>query len=474
MKIVSPSRSLLLSLSIATLGVAVVPTALAGESARAPSTSAPTLALGGACRVDDGARPGSAPKATALQASPKIGAVGDTIELRATLSLADRTAVANETLRFRVAGKDVGAARTDARGVAALPFKVPNAVGPVPIEVTYAGSARCGAAKGSANLARIKASTKIDLTTAAAHRAGESAHVSGTLTRITDDAAVDGREIAIWYGGKQVSKVTTSSTKGSFSASVPLPKGAGANAKIEARFDGDPLYAPAADDVAFQVLPPKRRAELRWYGVQGKVGESATLVAELFEDNGPSQARRPIVGKKILFTIHRDGRWARPSMPATVLGEGVTAIDGRARVPIKLGERGILPSTPFGYTLLARVVDGADLEIESDTDTTLRIDASPVVVTMTAPSSAAIGQPSPIKVRVLRATDKAPIAGAWVALSPGGGGGKTGDDGEALFPFTPAGGTPTGPLSLTAKVTKSKIYEEGSASATVTITPKVN
>ena len=136
---------------------------------------------------------------TELKAHDMIGAIGATVPLKATLKLkTDGRPVPNHTIRFRVSGTSVGADKTNGQGTAQVDYKVPNQFGARKLEVEFAGTLVCAAAKDEETLGVVKSATKMTLALLNPNlpiREGSTVHVNGKIVRITDQGGLDGREI---------------------------------------------------------------------------------------------------------------------------------------------------------------------------------------------------------------------------------------------------------------------------------------
>ncbi|HQQ78671.1 MAG TPA: Ig-like domain-containing protein [Thermoanaerobaculia bacterium] len=406
-------------------------------------------------------------KPTDLASKGMIGAVGDTVPLKATLtSKADGKPLAGKSISFKVAGKDAGNATTGPTGEAKLDYKVPNdpPPGPHPMEARFAGDSEWGSSSVSANFGVFKASTKITFNAPPTGvNEGETANVSGKLVRITDQAGIHGREISMTVNGKTAGKVTTSN--GGFTLSYPVPKNFPPKATVEAQFEGDVLYAATAATTAFDVKNPVKPGFLLWEGAKGKIGETVTLKARLTE--APVGIGKGISGIVVRFWMDRGPRWAAPHVPQINLCQGTTDSSGGASCSVKLN------ATALPYTAYAHAdVDTQVWNVTKVSDPIIDIDKAAVHLALSGPSTAHIGQSISIKVRVTRTTDGGPVKNASIHLSPAAA--KTTDDnGDATFTLpVPSGGT--GPKPFKATYAGNDNYHPGEGSITINVTPATN
>lgn len=423
--------------------------------------------------VTQGPGPVSAPVPGALKARTPtelackgmLGAIGDTVSLKATLkSKADGNPLLRKTLSFWVAGKNVGTAPTGPAGEAKLDYKVPNdpPPGPHPMEARFAGDDEWGPSSVSASFGVFKASTKLVFNAPPTGvNEGETAAISGKLTRITDQAGIHGREISMTVNGKSAGKVTTSS--GAFTFSYPVPKNFPPKATVEAQFEGDVLYAATAATTAFEVKGPVKPAFLTWEGAKGKLGETVTLKARLTE--APVGIGKGIGGIVVRFWMDRGPRWGPPHVDNISLCQDTTNSAGNASCSVKLNAKVLL------YTASAHAdVDTQVWKVLKISDPVIAIEKAAVHLAVNGPSTAHIGQNVSLKVRLTRTTDGSPIKGASIPLSTV----KTTDDnGEATFTFPIPSGV-TGPRSFKATYAGNDSYHPGEGAITINVTPAVN
>jgi hypothetical protein len=406
---------------------------------------------------------------TVLEAYPMIGAIGDTVPVKAKLRL-QKTGkpVPGHTLHFRIGGQLIGSAKTDSQGMARVNYKVPNQMGPKPIGVTYNGSSLCKSARASANFGTVKSATRIELhnnSSGYTPQRGGKYGFRGTLTRITDQAPLFGRELLLFVNGKPVGKTATDQT-GRFIETIDVPSDAPNTLAVKAQFEGDDLYAPTAGVIHENVLPPPYTAYLIWQGVTGKVGQTVTVTAMLSK-HYPPMPGSGVAGKTVRIWRERDRRWALPHVPSKPLGSATTDAHGVARITFKIDD------DAMAYSLYAHA-DAPEREftLVKKSDPRYVVQRAPVNIVPSGPNSGSIGSTINFEVTVSRATDGAPVAGERVRVdfsAPV----ATDRAGHATLPYTVSAGG-TGPRTLTFKVDEGERTEAGTKGLPFTATPNTN
>lgn len=212
-------------------------------------------------------------RSTDVATKPMIGAIGDTVPLRATLvSKVDGQPLAGRRIAFRVAGHDAGDALTGPTGEVKVDFKVPSdPAGSYPLEARFTGDANHGPSVATSTFGVVKAATHmIGMSDPKVVNEGDAVNLIGRLDRTTDEGGLDGRAIAVMLNGQPVAKVATD--HGNFSWKWAVPKGAPSKASVRFQFDGDALYTATGAAIDFAVRPPARPAILSFQGESGKVG----------------------------------------------------------------------------------------------------------------------------------------------------------------------------------------------------------
>ncbi len=409
-----------------------------------------------------------------LKASPMIGAIGDTVPLKARLSLNGKP-VLGHTLHFRVNSMSAGSDKTDGQGEARVMYKVPNDMGPKTIQVRYAGSAECSAAENTANFGPIKSATRLYLEAPSGTiKAGGKLYMQGSLKRITDQLGLDGREVSLNVNGKPIGKVTT--VNGRFPVNYDVPANAQGTLNVAAQFDGDVLYAPYQVRRHVSVLSPPVKVYLFWNNAEGRIGDTITLTGCLGR-SATTPCAQPVAGQKVRFWADRGPRW-HPSIqvPAFQLGSGNTNAQGKVTVQWKVElANGSLSNKdlPQSYTLSAHADVGYDqYSLEKKSDPKLKVNRTPSALAITAPANAKIGQTITLKVRLTRTSDNAPIKA--VKVTGPFGQQTTNDNGEASASYTVSSQMGTGSKPLLFKFAGEHRYLPVEKSQNIQISPSTN
>jgi hypothetical protein len=401
-------------------------------------------------------------KTTDLATKPMIGAIGDTVPLRATLtSKADGKPLAGRRVAFRVAGKDAGDALTGPAGDVKVDFKVPSdpPPGSYPMEARFTGDADHGPSSAATTFGVVKAATHmIWMSDPKAVNEGDTVQLGGRFNRTTDEDGVDGRTIALTLNGQPLAKAV--SDHGNFSWKWVVPKGAPAKATVRFQFDGDALYAATGAAVEFSVRAPARPAILSFQGESGKVGQPVTFRARLFEP--PPIPGIGVPGIAVDFWVAEDGN--DPGAFSFPMCTATTNTNGDASCTAHL------PKLARNYRLGAHAkVDATIWKVEEIGAQPITVSRSPVHVAVTGPSTAKIGQTMTIKARLTRTTDGSPLQNERLLLPELYGAQPTNANGEATFTF-PAPGPNAGPHDFSVSFESNPNYEAGYGGAKVTLT----
>lgn len=408
-----------------------------------------------------------------LKASYMLGAIGDTVPLKAKLTLSGKP-VHSHTLHFRVNNVSVGSDKTDNQGQAKVMYKVPNDMGPKTTQVRYNGSAACSGAQDTATFGTVKSATKITLTPPANTTAGKPLTMNGKLTRITDQMGIDGREIEIKVYNAPAGKSTT--VNGNFSIKYDVPANKTGTVPVEARFTGDTLYVPNVATTSVPIKAPPVKVYLFWNNAEGRIGDTITLTGCLGR-SATTPCAQPVAGQKVRFWADRGPRW-HPSIqvPNFQLGSGNTNAQGKVTVSWKAELANVSLSNkdlPQSYTLSAHAdVDYGQYSLEKKSDPKLTVKRTPSAIAITAPGTAKIGQTITLKVRLTRTSDNAPIKGAKVTGPFGQQ--TTNDNGEASAPYTVSSQMGTGSKPLLFKFAGEHRYLPVEKSQNIQISPSTN
>ncbi|MEZ4385524.1 MAG: hypothetical protein R3A79_29630 [Nannocystaceae bacterium] len=395
-------------------------------------------------------------RTTKVTAKYAIGAIGETITLKATLVVDGSTPVALKPLEFTVDGQVVGTAKTNSKGEATLAYKIPNLFGAKPLQVRYAGNNLCKGSSDDGTVGTVRASTSIALTLSKYANVGTSTTISAQLKRTTDGAVISGREVDVYVAGAKVATVLTN-TSGRFQVKHTPMSGADKPLEVKAHFTGDVLYVANATTASTPLYPPLQTVYLRWSNATGFYGQ--TLPSGVIVTTGS-----PITGAKFKGAPVR--MWSDDDGDLQSLGEGVSTTLGIAQVPLKLTVR------PGIYRLGAH----ADIPRERYTldkgSATLRVHKAPVALTVTGPSAVHIGAPANFTVKAVRTTDNKVVKGLDVCyLSKCA---ETDAAGRATLSLaiTSDDGTGTRNLSFTSR--EDAYHVAGAKSFAVTVQPSIN
>lgn len=401
---------------------------------------------------------------TAMTAASKLGAVGDTITLKATLKHKfNGASVTGQPVKFFVDGAYVGTGQTVAGGNAQTQYKVPNAVAGRTIKADFAGSPNYQPSSDTASLNVVKAGTKIEAAVqdpSSPKFAGSSAHIQGNLSRITDNTGLDGRAVQISANGTAVGNVATSPS-GSFSFTYNIPANFAGTAQMAASFAGDTLYFPVSGNFSFIVSPPIRPAYLFWNDALGTVGQTVAVSAALKKT--PLISAAGFSGETVNFQIYSGGEWH-------TVGSATTDGEGRAVAQIKI-ERDAAT-----YSFRARVkrntanpLDVTDLSSNKH----FLVMKSPVQLTVAGPSQAKVGDSVMFTVRVKRTTDQQYVRDVSVSFA-GSSSKKTNNLGTVIFFYDVPVAGGLGQRTLAIESYANDRYSASSTTKTITVGPKTN
>lgn len=405
-----------------------------------------------------------AQQSTTMAAANKLGAVGDTITLKATLKRkSNGTSVTGQPVKFFVDGNYAGTGQTDAGGNAQAQYKVPNAVAGRTIKADFAGSPNYQPSSDTANLTVIKAGTKIEAGVQDPNSprfAGSSAFIQGELSRITDNSGLDGRAVQISANGTVVGNVATSPS-GRFSFTYNIPTNFAGTAQMAASFAGDSLYFPVSGNFSFMVSPPIKPAYLYWNDALGKVGQTVAVSAMLKKT--PLISGAGFSGETINFQIYSDGEWH-------TVGSATTNGEGRAGTQIKI-ER---DSGSYSFRARVKRNPASPLDVtELSSNKHFLVLKSSVQLSVAGPSQAKVGDSVMFTVRVMRTTDQQYVRDVSVSFA-GSGSKKTNHLGTVIFFYDVPDVGGLGQRTLTVESYGNDRYSASSTTKTITVGPKTN
>ena len=349
------------------------------------------------------------------------GALGASVTLATTLTRSsDGAPLASRSVAFTVDATAVGSGDTDASGVAALPYTVPDglALGAHALGASFVGEAAYAASSGSATLTVEQGATALAAADVAG-ALGASVTLAATLTRSSDGAPLAGRSVAF---SVDAAAVGSGDTDPSGVASLPytVPDGLALGAHtLGASFVGEAAYAASSGSATLTV--EQGATALAASDVTGRRSASVTLSATLRR----SVDGAPLAGRSLAFAI--DGT---PTAAATTATSGVAA----APYTIPAG------ATAGVHPILVAFA-GEEAYAAAAASATLTVDTTLYATTVTVPSRINIGalQRVPLGAFLRRASDNAAVGNRWVAFKVDGtgvGGAATNSSGIALMYWT--------------------------------------
>lgn len=399
---------------------------------------------------------------TRVKVENTIGAVGDTVPLKATLSIkADDKPVPGQTVSFLIANKFIAKGTTDRMGKVKVEYKVPDETGSKEILAMFFGSDKYQASSDTANIAMIQSSSKIDLkflNPNNTYHSGSRVDLYGKLYRITDNEGIKGREILIEAQGKTVDKVASglaSGHFGKFSYDYIIPNDFTGNLKLSARFEGDSLYLGNIGDVNINVMPARQYVYFFWNSVSGQVGQTVTVNVKTCKSKTYSD-NNGVSGLHIGVSLN-----------SKRVAEGYTDANGQFNAQIKLEH------DAGKYDLNVYHIGTTDIYNfgSAPGEKYMTITKSPVVIYVNGSTTARIGDKLMYTVIVHRTSTDEGIGDLPVRFQDGQLK-NTSHMGSAVFFYTVPGTLGNRIISATTKETAR--YEAGSGAITVNVLPKNN
>ena len=412
-------------------------------------------------------------QAVDLETGLTIGAVGANVTFRATLrDHATAAPLAGQTITFKVAGALAGTATTDANGLATSPpFIVPNAfgIGDKPIESFFSPTGGYLGASSKNNLDVVKSATRV---LCSAELSGYSANhpwqptdggtLSCELTRITDNAKLDGRMLHLKMNGSPLKDMTTVS--GDIYTTFKVPNAS--MMTIDVGFDGDALYLPSVGIVKkkVQAAPTPVYIVLAIPPPVTHVGD--TVVFTLYAGQKPPVGiglppAEPVAGMGLAVVF--DSAYSGTSNIGN-FGTVYTNSKGVATLTAKMQHAGVGSVRPFledegnGYKYSWANFNNAH-------QSPFNVERSPLTLSVSGPASGQIGQSLPINVKAVAGS-----AAVSVPFTSNFGNGQTGT--ILNVPLTSTMGA--GPQKIVVKVAESPDYYNAAASHSFTVAPSQN
>ncbi len=265
------------------------------------------------------------PVATSVAGAQASAALGQSVQLTATLSRTSSGAgLAGKAVKFEV-GAAQSTATTDGQGVAALAYTPAEAggVGSISYRATFAGDADALASEGQGTLTVTRAATSVYMP----DRSGvitTPVALKGYLKRTTDNAWVAGRTLRFTVDGAAVGEAVTDPAG---MAALTWTIGAGpATRTLGAAFAGDAAYQPSSGSASLNA----QTVSTKLYVVDraAKVKSYVVLKAYLYLTNNSL-----VVGKPVSISL--DGT-AVGSMETNTQGcaqFGITVAEGAGAGP---------------------------------------------------------------------------------------------------------------------------------------------
>ena len=402
---------------------------------------------------------------TAIKPKGMLGAVGDTVPVKATLQKkGNGQPVPGQNLKFYIGNKFINNGKTDSNGVAKVNYKVPKYIGSKQILVKFAGKDMFLKSSGTANFASIKSSTKIALSFLNPNskaKGGSSISIRGALTRITDKKGLYGREIKVFVSSKLIKRIATNS-KGGFSHSYKIPSNLKGNLILRVKFEGDKYYLGKTKSISRKLYAPIKNGYLKWSSASGKVGQTVTVKVYfnktlLFKNN------QGIGGKKVRV-------WCRTGNKTNLsLGSAYTNSSGIANVRFMINQ-------PSINTSVSAHVDNVRDEyklIKISKNVSYKVYKSPVKISISGSNKGRIGDTLFYTVIVRNATNNEGINRIYVYFERNKKKLTSSLGSVAVFYKVPSSGG-LGLRTITVKTPKTDKYFAGKGTKTINVKPKNN
>ncbi len=209
------------------------------------------------------------------------GGYGKTVALIGLLRRSsDKLKLPNQTLGFKIDGASVGTAVTNSKGVAALNYKIEEALasGAHAIEVSFAGDGKTNASTGSATLTVSKADTALLMSSSIAQY-GQTVNLLATLNRETDKAKLANQAVVFLIDDVQAGQATTDSKGRATIAYTVDDNLAPGSHTVKADFAGTNYYNPSTLTTTLTVNQATTKVSVA--SAAGSIGETVNLVAKL-------------------------------------------------------------------------------------------------------------------------------------------------------------------------------------------------
>ena len=436
------------------LAALLLPAFAAGQ----PTASAPKPALP--------VPPSLAKKPTVLEAKGFLGVIGQTIAPQATLRAREGGAgIPGKKVSFTIAGRVAGVALTGASGEVQISYHVSDnpPPGTIPVEIQFAGDDAWMPATASVTLGVFKASTQLTLESVSGDAwEGQTANLSGRLSRTPGGDAVGDRVVSLSIDGKQKGTPTTDHF-GSFEFRYAVPAGSSPRIVVKAQFDGDALHAASsrALDLLVNPLTTLKKGTFRWSDVRVTCGETITLKGLLLPQNPMLSVNGQAGGLSVNFFADLGQDQLRALCSAISAPDGIVRCD--AKLDVGAGT----------YPIVAHSLKTPAWNADDYGSGQLTLDPRAVHLAVNAPASAKIGDKVVMKARLTDRGTGAPIANVEVHQGEPMIKTKTNASGEALANVTISNPAPFDKIAVTASFLGGGCYQHGEGSALIKVTPKL-
>ncbi len=396
-------------------------------------------------------------RATKIKPTYALGAIGETIKLKAKLQLTDGTPIAFKSVEFKVENQVIGTVKSDSKGLATIDYKVPNKFGPKSWSARYSGNNLCKGSTGSSSVGTVRAPTEITIDFPPKYaNVGSKMTFNARLKRTTDNTSIVGREVEAYVGGVRIAKVATGAG-GRFTIDY-VPVGGSNKLDIKLQFLGDVLYNPKVTVASMPLYPPRQTVYIRGASFTGYYKQ--TLNTAVVVSFGP-----PLTGPKFAGAPVRVWYGSENTTP---FGKGTTNSAGIAVVT------GTLHNKPGVYNIgafadVARELYNVNNSVGNIKLTVLK---APVTVSAVGPSNVAIGATVNYAVKVVRTTDKKGAAGLKVCMKSKCA--TTDASGRATVSFTVSNAGGTGPRTFSFTSETDDYHLAGIRNVAVQVTPSTN
>jgi hypothetical protein len=287
--------------------------------------------------------------------------------------------------------------------------------------------------------------------------------VSAQLTRKSDGAGIDGREVSYTVNGKPVGTATTAGgwARLAFPAPEPRPDAL----KVDVAFAGDNLYLPATDSLTFPLPPEKTQAYIMMVSAPaGVVGQTLSFQAKLSLTTSPygNLPGFDFSNQKMRFIFEYIDSWS--GKLESFSAEGTTGTDGIATASVK----------PRATCKSLRVRLESSKWKADDLTTSVQIGPANVELVLD-PVAGNIGQTVTLRAHATRTSDNSALSGVEVKFDLVGGQslGKAKPDasGEATLAVKLTSGMGIGAHEIQITTPKTDQYNAGSGKGTIQIGP---